>query len=65
MAEYRLDERGWFQFERLCQSLLKARYGLEAWGSNGDLGRDAYAEGPLRHPGEDENDGPFIFKRSS
>jgi hypothetical protein len=64
MAEYRLDELGWFQFERLCQSLLKARHGLglEAWGGGGDQGRDAYADGPLRHPGEDMSDGPFIFQ---
>jgi hypothetical protein len=64
VAEYRLDELGWFQFERLCQSLLKARCGLgvEAWGGRGDLGRDAYAEGPLRFPGEEENQGPFVFQ---
>jgi hypothetical protein len=64
VAEYRLDELGWFQFERLCQSLLKARCGLgvEAWGGRGDLGRDAYAEGPLRFPGEEENGGPFVFQ---
>jgi hypothetical protein len=64
MSEYRLDELGWFQFERLCQSLLKARLGLsvEAWGGSGDLGRDAYAKGPLRFPGDEENDGPFVFQ---
>jgi hypothetical protein len=64
VAEYRLDELGWFQFERLCQSLLKARCGLsvEAWGGNGDLGRDAYSAGPLCFPGENENDGPFVFQ---
>ena len=64
MAEYRLDELGWFQFERLCQSLLKARCGLgvESWGGHGDLGRDAYAEGPLPFPSNEENDGPFVFQ---
>lgn len=64
MAEYRLDELGWFQFERLCQSLLKARCGLgvESWGGKGDLGRDAYSKGPLRFPDKDENEGPFVFQ---
>lgn len=64
MSDYRLDDLGWFQFERLCQSLLKARHGLrlEAWGGSSDLGRDAYAKGPLRHPGDEENDGPFVFQ---
>lgn len=64
MAEYRLDELGWFQFERLCQSLLKAHCGLsvEAWGGKGDLGRDAYSTGPLCFPGKDENEGPFVFQ---
>ena len=34
MIQYRLDDLGWFQFEWLCQALLKAMYGapLEAWG---------------------------------
>lgn len=64
MPEYNLDALGWYQFERLCQSLLKAKCGLavEAWGRSGDMGRDAYADGPLRHPGTDENPGPFIFQ---
>lgn len=64
MPEYNLDALGWYQFERLCQSLLKAKNGLavEAWGRSGDMGRDAYAEGPLRHPGTEENPGPFVFQ---
>lgn len=64
MSEYRLDELGWFQFERLCQSLLKARCGLtvESWGGRGDFGRDAYAKGPLRFPDEEKNEGPFVFQ---
>ncbi len=64
MPEYNLDVLGWYQFERLCQSLLKTKGGLavEAWGRSGDMGRDAYAEGPLRHPGTKENLGPFIFQ---
>jgi hypothetical protein len=64
LPEYKLDALGWYQFERLCQSLLKAKCGLavEAWGRSGDMGRDAYAGGPLRYPGTDENPGPFIFQ---
>jgi hypothetical protein len=47
MTDYRLDDLGWYEFERLCQALLKAAYGtaIEAWGGSGDLGRDAYAAG--------------------
>jgi hypothetical protein len=64
VTEYRLDELGWFQFERLCQSLLKAKYGaaVEAWSGNKDFGRDAYAPGPLRFPGKDSVEGPFVFQ---
>lgn len=64
MAEYRLDELGWYQFERLCTSLLKLHLGMsvEAWGGRGDYGRDAYSKGPLRHPGAEENPGPFVFQ---
>jgi hypothetical protein len=65
MIRYRLDELGWYQFEWLCQSLLKAKWGLriEAWGGHSDLGRDAYSEGPLRF-GKDDMlaDGPFVFQ---
>jgi hypothetical protein len=64
MSEYNLDVLGWFQFERLCQSLLKARCGLdvEAWGVRSDWGRDAYSEEALRFPHDEENPGPFIFQ---
>jgi hypothetical protein len=64
MADYNLDALGWFQFERLCQSLLKSKCGLavEAWGRNGDHGRDAYAEGALRFPAQELTDGPFVFQ---
>lgn len=64
MAEYDLDALGWYQFERLCQSLLKSRCGLavEAWGRSGDRGRDAYSEEDLRFPAEELNRGPFIFQ---
>jgi hypothetical protein len=64
MADYNLDALGWFQFERLCQSLLKSKCGLavEAWGRNGDHGRDAYSEEPLRFPAQELTNGPFIFQ---
>lgn len=44
MAEYNLDALGWFQFERLVQSICKHEFGLdvEAWAGRGDAGRDAY-----------------------
>jgi conflict system STAND superfamily ATPase len=65
MIRYRLDDLGWFQFEWLCQSLLKAVLGLavEAWGGHSDLGRDAYAVGPLPLDGpESQAPGPFVFQ---
>lgn len=65
MGEYRFELLGWYQFERLCQTLLLAAYGLEieAWGGSRDRGRDAYAEGPLRFPDRAvEAEGPFLFQ---
>ncbi len=65
MIHYRLDDLGWYQFEWLCQALLKATCGLalEAWGGHSDLGRDAYCGQPLRLPGQEEQaPGPFIFQ---
>ena len=65
MGEYRLDSLGWFQFERLCQTLLSVPHGLaiETWGGSKDLGRDAYAPGPLRFPDPAvPQDGPFVFQ---
>jgi hypothetical protein len=62
---YNLDELGWYQFEQLCQALLRAAHGaeLEAWGGSHDTGKDAYAEGTLRYPdGRIEQQGPFIFQ---
>src|SRR4051812_23879262 len=62
---YRLDDLGWFNFERLVQALLKASLGLgvEAWGGSGDHGRDAYCADPLRFPSRHEtSDGPFLFQ---
>lgn len=65
MVRYRLDDLGWFQFEWLCQSLLKTALGLgvEAWGGRSDLGRDAYSRGPLPLDGpKSQTPGPFVFQ---
>jgi hypothetical protein len=64
VGEYRLDDLGWFQFERLCQALLAAKHGLavEAWGGAADWGRDAWAPGPLAFPGNEVQPGPFLFQ---
>jgi hypothetical protein len=65
MGEYRLDLLGWYQFERLCQTLLTVPYGLaiEVWGGSRDFGRDAYAAGPLRFPDPARDEpGPFLFQ---
>lgn len=65
MTRYKLDDLGWYQFEQLIQSLLKAELGsgVESWGGHSDLGRDAYCAGTLRFPGrETETAGPFIFQ---
>lgn len=65
MTDYRLDDLGWYQFERLCQTLLRVTHGarLETWGGLRDLGRDAYASGSLRFPDPKvEHDGPFVFQ---
>lgn len=62
---YRLDDLGWFDFEKLTQALLKASLGLgvEAWGGTGDHGRDAYCAGPLCFPSRhEESPGPFLFQ---
>ncbi len=65
MGEYRLDLLGWYQFERLCQTLLSVTFGLdvETWGGQRDWGRDAWAEGPLRFPSpQRERKGPYLFQ---
>lgn len=61
---YALDSLGWFEFEQLIQTLLKARLGLgiEAGGGRGDWGRDSYFEGALRLPANEESSGPFLFQ---
>jgi hypothetical protein len=65
MSDYNFAALGWYQFERLCQALLRAGHGalLEAWGGNRDLGRDAYSPGPLRFPDPSRlENGPFVFQ---
>ena len=64
MLRYRLDDLGWFQFEALIQTLMKAELGIgvESWGGPGDHGRDAYFDGPLAFPGREEQTGPFLFQ---
>jgi len=49
---YRFDDLSWFDFESLCQSLLKAKLGLgiASWGGVGDHGRDASHRGHLPIP---------------
>ncbi len=53
MEDYKFDDLGWYQFERLAQGLLKAALGLdiESWGGRGDWGRDAWRNqrGQVRH----------------
>jgi hypothetical protein len=64
MIRYHLDDLGWYQFEWLIQSLLKATSGLavESWGGHGDHGRDAYSKRPLRFPSDELTPGPILFQ---
>jgi len=64
MIRYRLDDLGWFQFESLIQSLLKAKFGvgIESWGGRGDHGRDAFYSGTLELIKGLKESGPFIFQ---
>ncbi|MBI3815557.1 MAG: hypothetical protein HY279_13960, partial [Nitrospinae bacterium] len=65
MIRYRLDDLGWYQFEHLVQSLIKAQFGggIESWGGRGDWGIDAYYEGEINYPAKDiQNEGLFIFQ---
>lgn len=62
---YRLDDLGWYQFETLCQSLLRSRYGIsvEAWGGSGDWGRDAFSESAVKDTvSGDEIVGPICWQ---
>ncbi len=64
MLRYHLDDLGWYQFEWLIQSLLKARCGLvvESWGGHSDFGIDAYSKKSLKFPHQDIQGGPFLFQ---
>jgi len=64
MSRYKLDDLGWYQFEQLIQSLLKAKIGLgiESWGGHKDLGRDAYFKGSLCFPSNKKEAGIFVFQ---
>ncbi len=65
MLRYRLDDLGWYQFECMVQSLLKASLGMgiESWAGRGDHGRDAFFKGPLEFPTKGKSqEGPFIFQ---
>lgn len=64
MSSYNLDNLSYAEFEKLCQALLKASFGLgiEAWGGQGDWGRDAYFPGELRFPRNELCPGPFVFQ---
>ena len=64
-STYRLDDLGWYQFERLIQALLKAELGIgvESWGRRRDWGRDAWVESQLTFPAKHiYSDGPFVFQ---
>ena len=65
VLRYRLDDLGWFQFEWLCQSLLKLKFGIaiESWGGHSDLGREAYYDGPLVFDSAGKSvPGPHVFQ---
>lgn len=65
VIRYRLDDLGWFHFEKLVQSLLKADLGLavQSWGGSGDFGRDAFTKSRLAFPDRTTpTDGPFLFQ---
>jgi hypothetical protein len=60
---YRIDDLGWYHFEMLVQSVLKAECGLlvQSWGGHSDLGRDAYANEQLVIRGRHIT-GPTVFQ---
>jgi len=64
MLRFDLDKLGWFEFESLCQTLLKFKLGLalEAWGDTHDWGRDAYYCGDLEYPTKKLQTGTFVFQ---
>lgn len=64
MLRYDIDRLGWFEFEQLTQTLLKIRLGcgVEAWGGQGDWGRDAYFDGALCYPTLRKTRATFLFQ---
>lgn len=64
MIRYSLDQLGWYQFEWLCQSILKSKLGLavESWGGRSDWGRDAYCSNPINFTSGIPTIGPHIFQ---
>lgn len=65
MLRYRLDDLGWYQFEKLIQSLLKAQFGsgIQSLGEHGDWGIDAFFNGELDFPSKyTKTKGSFIFQ---
>jgi len=65
MIRYKIDDLGWYQFEWLIQSLLKAELSLaiESWGASRDFGKDAFYAGDLHFSSSKEKDeGPFLFQ---
>ena len=67
MLRYRLDDLGWYQFEKLIQSLLKAQFGggIQSSGEHGDWGIDAYSTGELDFPSKNtKTKGSFVYLKS-
>jgi len=65
MNRYELDRLGWYNFEWLTQTLLKAQFGfaVESWGAHKDKGRDAYSKATLTSlDGKTNYPGPIIMQ---
>jgi hypothetical protein len=63
--KYQLDTLGWYNFEILCQTLLKAIIGsgVTSFGGTKDGGRDAFFSGEAPFPSKDTNwRGEWIFQ---
>ena len=63
--QYRVAEIGWYNFERLVQTLLKALIGpgVTSFGGSKDRGRDAAFKGTARFPTLQENwTGDWVFQ---
>ncbi len=63
--QYRIGEIGWYNFERIIQTLLKEIIGpgVTSFGGTKDRGRDAAYEGRASFPSEHENwTGNWVFQ---